>query len=120
MDLVLDGAWRHHLDAVANALSVVSKETETEFLDLGANLQNFSFSCIEIASQGASLVQTIESGDGFNVTLIKELFEKVYGEIEKTAEIMIKGSSGITDVIGRLSEVSEMETFLKSWLVLYL
>ncbi|MBF0519759.1 MAG: hypothetical protein HQK92_08555 [Nitrospirae bacterium] len=112
-DLVLNSLWASRLDAAAAVLFEVSKETENEFLELGANLQNFSFTCIENASHAATLVQALESGEAFNVIMIGEQFEKVYNEIEKTADIVVKGSMGITDIIGNLNNILQLEEFLK-------
>ncbi|MEO5356915.1 MAG: methyl-accepting chemotaxis protein [Nitrospirae bacterium YQR-1] len=111
--LVLNELWEFRLNSAASVLFDVSKETENEFLDLGSNLQNFSFTCIENASHAATFVQTLESGEGFNVTMIAELFEKVYKEIEKTAEIVVNGSQGITDIISNLNQIMDLELFLK-------
>ncbi|MBF0616634.1 MAG: hypothetical protein HQK88_07430 [Nitrospirae bacterium] len=110
---MLNSLWASRLDAAAAVLFDVSKETENEFLELGANLQNFSFTCIENASHAATLVQALESGEAFNVVMIGELFEKVYNEIEKTADIVVKGSRGITDILGNLNNILQLEEFLK-------
>ncbi|MBF0320215.1 MAG: methyl-accepting chemotaxis protein, partial [Nitrospirae bacterium] len=98
---------------MADELIGISKATETEFLELGANLQNFSFACIENSSMAADLVTAIESGSGFNVHSLKELFEKVYGEIDSSSKLIIEGSKEINLIIEDLNKVIDMEEFFR-------
>ncbi|WP_420264403.1 methyl-accepting chemotaxis protein [Candidatus Magnetominusculus dajiuhuensis] len=109
----VDASWSRSLLKMADELIGISKATETEFLELGASLQDFSFACIENSSMAGNLVNAIESGSGFNVHSLKELFETVYSEIDTSSKLILEGSREMNLIINDLNKVLEMEEFFK-------
>ncbi|MEO5359798.1 MAG: methyl-accepting chemotaxis protein [Nitrospirota bacterium] len=111
--IVVDASWGKSFLKMADELIAISKATETEFLELGASLQDFSFACIENSSMAGSLVTAIESGSGFNVHSLKELFEKVYTEIETSSNLILEGTKEMNLIIDDLHKVIDMEEFFR-------
>ncbi|MBF0456326.1 MAG: hypothetical protein HQK99_00335 [Nitrospirae bacterium] len=111
--IVIDASWSKSLLKMADELIGISKATETEFLELGASLQDFSFACIENSSMAGNLVNAIDSGSGFNVHSLKELFEKVYEEIEISSRLILEGSKEMNFIIDDLHKVVSMEEFFR-------
>ncbi|MBF0486824.1 MAG: hypothetical protein HQK98_01560 [Nitrospirae bacterium] len=109
----VDSSWGRSLLKMADELIGISKATETEFLELGASLQDFSFACIENSSMAGNLVNAIESGSGFNVHSLKELFETVYSEIDTSSKLILEGSREMNLIIDDLNRVIDMEEFFK-------
>ncbi|KJR40044.1 methyl-accepting chemotaxis sensory transducer [Candidatus Magnetoovum chiemensis] len=110
--LTAENGWIPLLNKLDHELNNLAKETENEFLSLGMSLQTFSISCQENSSQAVSIAQMIEDGSGFNVNSFKELFEKVYREIEQTAGIITDGLEGIESLLVNLKKILGLEGFL--------
>ncbi len=105
--------WRKKFLGMIDILTTVSKETEDEFLNVGGSLYAFSSGCSDSSSRAHSAAEMIESGGGLNVSVFKELFEKIYNEIETCATIISDGMTGMTDLMPKIEEIIELRLFLK-------
>ncbi len=101
------------LRSINNELSSIAKDTETEFLDLGAKLQNFAMSCNSNSSRASVLVQSIDSGSGFSASSLMELFTRVYKEIEHTGSFAIDTKNNMLTLLDHIQNIPALTVFLK-------
>lgn len=107
------GTWQPRMADMASELNSVSRDTEEEFLAIGASLQNFFKGCSASSSQASSAAAIFEGNDGLGISGFKDLFSHAHAEVESCAAAIAGGISGMDDLMQRIETILELRDFLK-------
>lgn len=107
--------WHERLDPTLQVLRRFAGETEDQFLQLGAQLQNFSFRSSSISSDASDLVELVAGDESSNLTSqLRQLFTNMQIYLETVRTQGDASSSILEQVLAQLDTVVQpLEGFQK-------
>lgn len=113
--LPYDLIGRRHNDLThgAEKLTDISRRTESEFLEVGKRLQDFSDGCSANSALSSEIISMVEGGKGHNFNALEELFESAYKHTGACADAIARGLKEIGELKAGVKEISDLQSFLK-------
>ena len=96
---------KSELSTVCSRLKTLSKDTEDEFLSLGANLQTFLELNRQNAANAQSVIEMIESGSGLNVGEFTDLFDQAFQEMKGIDAVFSEVTVTQNRLLDRISRI---------------
>ena len=113
--LPYDLIGRRHSDLTRGAerLTDISRRTESEFLEVGKRLQDFSDGCSANSALSSEIISMVEGGKGHNFNALEELFESAYTHTGACADAIARGLKEIGELKAGVKEISDLQSFLR-------
>ncbi len=113
--LPYDLIGRRHADLTRGAerLTDISRRTESEFLEVGKRLQDFSDGCSANSALSSEIISMVEGGKGHNFNALEELFESAYTHTGACADAIARGLKEIGELKAGVKEISDLQSFLR-------
>lgn len=107
-------SWNADFTRIADKLVELSRTTENDFLEVGANLHAISEDCSRVSSLASSLVRLEDSGSGFHVGKFENLFNKAFESTGACAASIPAGLAEMNELNNGLEKISVLRSYLDS------